>query len=959
METKENMVAWTDVWTDPTLVFNEVGQLVHTNKAALRVFSDSERDAATGVWNQLKADPSFQPFPWVPPSQNATYTVHTGQVDGHCFAVFKDARAHGELVAALNHNKLLYSGLANGTIEGLALVGAEKILDSNPVMCRIIGVNNAAELAEVKLMDLLGERNWKRLATRLGEVIEFEFTNALGLNLVVEGRMTQVGTEAERFALALLDITEKRKISKDLLQTKERFRLLVETNPFGLFLVVQGEVRYANQAGLEILGIEDEEEVFNQLLVDCFDPGDQSRVLEDMDLILSGEKTSYAEVSIRQVSGELREVGVQMVLSFFDNQPAVQVTVNDLSTRMQLVREQMRRSSAEEANALLKEEIQQHRKTQRQLMRAERFNRSIIESSIDMIMAFDAEGNIIQFNHAASVEFGMTAEDAMQLKGRDFLEKPEDFELILADLRKQRYYAGEVAGRRSSEEVFQMLISIAALQNEAGEDTGYVLVGRDITDIRLAEQELRRSEERYRDILDNASDLVFLVDEQGRVTYANPAFYSTLGYDSKALRKIPIQDIAVAPDGDASENWKQWLIGDRNELTFQSSTGEPLKMLGGGSIQTNAAGQLVGLRCIYLNVSETRAYQRSALVQSAKLESIFNSTRYLLMFTIDKNLQVTSVNQNVVDVLKEQFDFDTIVGTPIIELLKEVVSEEFYKGQFQLFVRAAQGVQQQFELPLVNQKGEVIWYQLFVNPVQYDEGTKELSCIAYDITERKEIDNQIREALKEKEILLQEVHHRVKNNLQVISSMLNLQRRFVDDPKMLEVLDESQNRISTMSFIHESLYKNSDFSSIGFSDYLQRLTQNLIHSYSNVTRGVELITQLDDVHINLKQAIPCGLIVNELVSNCLKYAFKGREEGKIFLRVERVNGKLEIQVADNGVGLPEDFEFETNESLGVYLVQALTDQLDGTLTVDNKHRYNALEWAEGASFLVSFTPLTE
>ncbi len=959
METREQMVVWTDVWTDPTLVFSDAGLLLHTNAAAQRVFSDPEREEAAGVWKHIQAHPELHPFAWSNAAESAVYTVHPGRVDECYFAVFKDAREHGELVAALNHNKLLYSGLANGTIEGLALVNQSKVLDSNPQLWRVIGVSNALELAEVNLESLLGVRNWKRLAVRLGEVLEFEFVNLLGQQLVVEGRMTKVGQGSENFALALLDITEKRKISKDLLQTKERFRLLVETNPFGLFLVVKGDIRYTNQAGLEILAIQDEEEVYNQRLSNFFEAGEQVRIAEDMERILAGEKTAYMEVSILQANGEVREVGVQMVLSFFDNHPAVQVTVNDLSTRMQLVREQMRRSSAEEANVLLKEEINQHRKTQKQLMRAERFNRSIIESSIDMIIAFDVEGKIIQFNHAASVEFGMTAEDAMELKGFDFLENPEDLKVIMEDLQKQRYYAGEVAGRRASEEVFQMLISIAALQNEEGEGTGFVLVGRDITDIRLAEQELRRSEERYRDILDNASDLVFLVDEGGIITYANPAFFSTLGYDAKTLKAIKIQEIASPPDGQKIEDWKHWLVGDRNELTFKSKDGSELKMLGGGSVQTNPKGQLVGLRCIYLNVSEVRAYERSALVQSAKLESIFNSTRYLLMFTIDQKFNVTSVNQNLVEVLKEQFDFDTIVGTPIIELLKEVVSEEFYKGQFQLFVRAAQGVQQQFELPLVNQQGEVVWYQLFVNPVQYDEGTKELSCIAYDITERKEIDNQIREALKEKEILLQEVHHRVKNNLQVISSMLNLQRRFVDDAKMLEVLDESQNRISTMSFIHESLYKNSDFSSIGFSDYLERLTQNLIHSYSHVTTGVELISELDDVHINLKQAIPCGLIVNELVSNCLKYAFKGRSSGKIYLRVKRVGSTLEIQVSDNGVGLPNDFDFETNESLGVYLVQALTDQLDGTLTVDNKHSDNTLEWNTGASFLVSFTPLTD
>jgi len=124
-------------------------------------------------------------------------------------------------------------------------------------------------------------------------------------------------------------------------------------------------------------------------------------------------------------------------------------------------------------------------------------------------------------------------------------------------------------------------------------------------------------------------------------------------------------------------------------------------------------------------------------------------------------------------------------------------------------------------------------------------------------TERRLI-NKCRSTLKEKEILLQEVHHRVKNNLQVISSMLNLQRRFIDDPKMLDILEESQNRISTMSFIHESLYQNSDFSSIGFAEYLKRLTQNLIHSYSRVSANVKLESVLDDVHINFKQAIPCG-----------------------------------------------------------------------------------------------------
>jgi two-component sensor histidine kinase len=122
---------------------------------------------------------------------------------------------------------------------------------------------------------------------------------------------------------------------------------------------------------------------------------------------------------------------------------------------------------------------------------------------------------------------------------------------------------------------------------------------------------------------------------------------------------------------------------------------------------------------------------------------------------------------------------------------------------------------------------------------------------------------------------------------------------------------------------------------------------------------VVLDCALDDVQINLKQAIPCGLIVNELVSNALKYAFSEQKGGTIRLRVEEKGQDIEIEVSDDGVGLPEDFDFETNESLGVYLVQALTDQLDGTLVVDNNHSENPLEKGSGVSFLVRFTPLTD
>jgi PAS domain S-box-containing protein len=955
-----------EVWSNPALILHsDTREVLAQNSSVSDVFGQEVEWLKIGDqdWQSWWKNPTGKQLFQLNTSSGKSrgFFVRSGALKGVDYIVFEDQLGWRELRNAFEVNKVRYQGLAAGTMEGLAFMQNHQIIDLNTEMMRILGISKLEELAELDVQKLFGPRNWKKMYSRAGHVQEFEFVGLNGKDLVVEGKIELVGesnhSNEVECTLALMDITERKRVEHDLLQTKERFRLLVETSPFGLFLVRNSEVGYANAAALELLGYSDDEDVYGTEFTSLIVQSDLQRVSEDMNQVLQGEKISYSEVTMIGADQEQKSVGIQMTLSFFDKQPAVQISVSDLSTRMELLRQQIRASSAEESNTSLREEIIQHKRTQDQLREAERFNRSIIESSIDMIIAFDNDGKIIQFNHAASVEFGLTIDDAKELHAAQFLQNPDSFQAISERLKEVGYYAGEVTGIRSSEEAFQMLISIAVLHGPDEQPKGFVLVGRDVTDIQLAETELRRSEERYRDILESASDLVFLIDKNGGFTYANPSFYKTLGYRGESIKALNITDIL---SGQATQdNWMEVITGSSKEVRFKSKTGQELLLIGGGSAQLNSQDEVTGVRCIFLDISEMRAHQLEARQKSAKLESIFNSSRYILMFTINRKLEVTSMNDNVQGTLNHQFGFETALGSPIIDLLKNHTSDVSYKNQFQFFARAFQGVQQQFELPLMNQKKEEVWYQMFVNPVSYGDDHEELSCIAYEITDRKEIDQQVRSTLKEKEILLQEVHHRVKNNLQVISSMLNLQRRFIEDPKMLDILEESQNRISTMSFIHESLYQNSDFSSIGFTEYLKRLTQNLIHSYSRVATGVSLDCVLDDVQINLKQAIPCGLIVNELVSNSLKYAFPNKEGGTIQLRVERKGEDIEIEVSDDGVGLPDDFDFETNESLGVYLVQALTDQLDGTLVVDNNHNENTLEKRSGASFLVRFTPLTD
>lgn len=207
--------------------------------------------------------------------------------------------------------------------------------------------------------------------------------------------------------------------------------------------------------------------------------------------------------------------------------------------------------------------------------------------------------------------------------------------------------------------------------------------------------------------------------------------------------------------------------------------------------------------------------------------------------------------------------------------------------------------------------------------------------VSRDITESKEAEKRLKDALKEKEILLKEVHHRVKNNLQLISSILNLQSSYVNDENTINILKECQNRIKSMAFIHESLYQNKNFTKIKFSEYIINLSKNLVQSYKLNNNLIDIKLEIDEVFLNLDESIPCGLIINELVSNALKYAFTNKEQGEIEIKVKNKADKLYLSVADNGKGLPSGFSIENTQTLGLQLVNSLSEQLDAELKLSS------------------------
>ena len=205
-----------------------------------------------------------------------------------------------------------------------------------------------------------------------------------------------------------------------------------------------------------------------------------------------------------------------------------------------------------------------------------------------------------------------------------------------------------------------------------------------------------------------------------------------------------------------------------------------------------------------------------------------------------------------------------------------------------------------------------------------------------NITERKQAEEQIKQNLKEKEVLLSEIHHRVKNNMQVISSLLKLQSAKIEDKKYVDMFKDSENRIKSMALIHEKLYQSGDFANVDFNGYVKSIAKDLIRSYTVTPDKIRLNTKIEDVSLGLDNAIPCGLIINELISNSLKYAFPKDREGEINIVLREINShEIELTVSDDGIGIPAEIDIRETESLGLQLVQLLAEnQLDGKIEVD-------------------------
>jgi PAS domain S-box-containing protein len=311
-----------------------------------------------------------------------------------------------------------------------------------------------------------------------------------------------------------------------------------------------------------------------------------------------------------------------------------------------------------------------------------------------------------------------------------------------------------------------------------------------------------------------------------------------------------------------------------------------------------------------------------------------------LIALIDKDFNIKKMNKAMAEFLKDHDEKD-ILGSKCYCLVHGTEEPPDYCPNKKLLEDEQSHVEEFHEQSLDRD------FIVSVNPI-FDENNQILGSvhIVHDDTERKKSEKLIEESLKEKEMLLKEIHHRVKNNLMIISSLLSLQSRYLKDEKSREIFKESQNRAKSMALIHQRLYESTDLKNIGFKDYISTLAKELYRNYVKDPRRVGLKLEIEDIDVDIDNAIPLGLILNELITNAMKYAFPDDKNGTVSVSFCKKGDNYVLKVADDGVGFPEDLDYEKTNSLGLQLVKMLSHQINGEIELDR---------TEGTAFIVTFS----
>ncbi|RJQ87546.1 MAG: PAS domain S-box protein [Desulfobacteraceae bacterium] len=577
---------------------------------------------------------------------------------------------------------------------------------------------------------------------------------------------------------------------------------------------------------------------------------------------------------------------------------------------------------------------------------------SVFENSMEGIVLSLARGTLLAANPQALSMLGYAPHEVPHLNLKDLLksEDPDVSAFLRARARGNRF-RGELPMVRKDGSSFPVEITSSTFEDHQGTLMKAILF-RDITLRKQSQQALRqayaqneRNLAQLRAIFNQMTDGLVTFDPDGNLSQINQAALNIYGFESddgikghlnqmtEFLEIFDLDGNKLPPD--------QWPIG----RALRGETFTSVEVHGrrrdidktwiasyGGTPVYDSDGKMLLAQVCVRDITDQKRMQAALRETQARLMGFFKaSSVYMAVLELTEDDFIYLMpNQKAADFFKLPLERVTGMTGRQLGLPEEVVSEGVQI--LRQCEKSADPITFEYILPYEDAE-----YCFLVTvshiPLQNFDAHPRFAVTAFDITPRRQAEEQIKQSLKEKETLLQEIHHRVKNNMQVIISLLNLQSSTVQDEKVKSLLKESSSRVNAMALIHNYLYQSASLSEIDLNQYFESLAGSLISMYKASRVSIEV--SADHIKLSMDQAIPCGLIINELISNALKHAFPGNKAGRITIEARQVDkDHYLLNISDNGVGLPDAVYHGKMESLGLKLVRGLAEnQLGGRMSV--------------------------
>ncbi|MCZ7402797.1 MAG: PAS domain S-box protein [Candidatus Methanoperedens sp.] len=699
-------------------------------------------------------------------------------------------------------------------------------------------------------------------------------------------------------------------------------------------------------------------------------PSDETFFLE---LLREGrDRSSNGEITL--LAGDGRFVPVQISFNTLevDNSRLTYLVATDL-TGQKLIQDELRRARDEL-------EIRVEERTA-QLAKSEQRWATTLASIGDAVIATDVEGRITFLNAEAESLTGWALAEALTKPITEVFNIINGYTRLEADNPVCRVLKeGMVIGlanhtilvRKDGTEV-PIDDSGAPIRDGGGKTMGVVLVFRDITERKQAEEENQRlfnavqeEKDRLSSLVNSINDEIWFADTRKRFTLANPSALQEFGFSS--VDGIDVEKLAESlevyrPDGSPRPTEEApplralngEVVRNLEEIIRTPDTGELRYRQVSASPVRDSSGNIIGSVSVVRDITENKkaeeALRESEQRWATTLASIGDAViatetegRITYMNTEAEALTGWTLAEASAKPVTEVFNIiNEYTRAEVEDPVSRVIQEGLVVGlaNHTLLVRK-DGTEVPIDdsgAPIKDRDGTTMGVVLVFRDITGRKRAEEALLKAHDELELRVQDRtaRLKESLEEKEILLREVHHRVKNNMQVISGLLMLQEEFSNDENVKGIIKESQNRIDSMALIHEKLYRSESLSRIDFKEYIEELVSGLFLSYGITERKVRLKINAENISMGIDKAIPCGLIINELISNSLKHAFPLDKNGEIEISLSTYDeDMIELSVRDNGIGIPEGIDFRKTESLGLHIVNILVEnQLHGEITMNN------------------------